>query len=123
MIVQIQLISGEQVDGARWDVPIPPGLQEGQTFTLLIPFDDKELATYMSKSKNSEYYVDVEDNKTSAVLSFRVSKIRHMLTLGDTKIETMCFLTPTHRATEQFMIYILYPDKADMRLKRAIRGD
>lgn len=123
MITQVQLTTGEQVEGARWDIPVPPGLQEGQNFAILLPFEDKELATYMGKVKNSECYVDIEDKKTSAVLSFRVSKIRHMLTINDSKVETLCYLTPTNRAVEQIMIYILTPNKADLRLKRAIKGN
>jgi type II secretory pathway component PulC len=123
MIIQLQTISGEQVENAKWDVPVPAGLQEGQSFAILLPFEDKELSTYISKVKNSECYVDLEEGKTSAVLSFRVSRIRHMLTINSQKIETLCYLTPTHRATEQVMIYILSPAKADPRLKRAIKGN
>ena len=123
MIIQIQTISGDTVENAKWNIPIPAGLQEGQSFAILLPFEDKELATYMSKVKNSECYVDVDEKKTSAVLSFRVSRIRHMLTIDDSKIETLCYLTPTHRAVEQIMIYILVPAKADKRLIAAIKGN
>lgn len=123
MIVQIQTMSGEQVENARWDVPVPPGLQEGQNFAILLPFEDKELAMYISKVKNSECYTDFDEGKTSAVLSFRVLKIRHMLTLNDSKVETLCYLAPNSRAVEQVMIYILTPGKADKRLVAILKGN
>src|SRR5271157_626989 len=123
MIIQIQTMSGEPVEGAKWDIPVPPGLQEGQSFAILLPFESKELATYISKVKNSEYYVDVDEGKTSAVLSFRVSRIRHMLTINSKETETLCYLTPSHRAVEQIMIYILNPGKADKRLVAVLAGN
>jgi hypothetical protein len=116
MIIQIQTMSGEQVEGARWDIPVPAGLQENQSFAILLPCEDKKLVTYISKVKNSECYVDVDEGKTSVVLSFRVSRIRHMLTINSSKTETLCYLTPSHRAVEQVMVYMLTPGKADKRL-------
>jgi hypothetical protein len=110
------------MEGARWEIPAPPGLQEGQSFAVSLPVKDKELVAYLSKASNSDCYIDVEKGETSIILGFGIKRVRHMLAPATKHMETLCLVAPANRVVEQVLTYIMTPARVDARFLQMIRG-
>lgn len=110
------------MEGARWEISAPPGLQEGQSFAISLQVKDKELVSYLSKASNSDCYVDIEKGETSVILGFGIKRVRHMLIPATKHMETLCLVSPANRVVEQVLTYILTPGKVDARFLQVIRG-
>lgn len=121
IVLQIHALNGKTVEGGRWEVPSVVGLQEGQSFALSFPTKDKQLVTYLTKAQIAECMVDREKNEYSVVLSFRVRRVRHMLAVGTSKVESMAALTAVNRNVELVLQYILDPKKVDQKFVKMVR--
>ena len=122
LIVQVVNLQGKTIEGARWEVPTPPGLQEGQSFALSLPTKDKGLVAYLTKGQNSECYLEREKGEVEVVLGFGVKRIRHMLSPIDKRLETLCLLIPANRVVEQVLVYLVRPAKVDARFVQLFRA-
>jgi hypothetical protein len=123
LIIQAVNLQSKTIEGARWEINSPPGLQTGQSFALSLNTDDKELVSYLSKAKNSECYIDREKGETSIILGFDVKRIRHMFTPKNKYMETLCLIVPTNRVVEQVLTYLITPSKVDSRFIQSMRGN
>lgn len=121
IVLQIHALNGKTVEGGRWEVPAIQGLQEGHSFALSMPTQDKQLVAYLAKMQNADCIVDKDKTEYSVVLSFSVRRIRHMLAVGGAKTETMAVLVPVNRNVELVMQYILNPAKVDQKFVKAVR--
>jgi hypothetical protein len=121
IVLQVATINGKTMEGARWQVPTVPGLQEGQSFALSFPTKDKQLVTYLSKAQVSECSVDREKGEYSVQLSFSVRRIRHMLSVNGTQVDTLAILTPENRNVELVAQYLINPAKAEPKFIKAVR--
>lgn len=121
IVLQVHALNGKTVEGARWDVPSVPGLQENQSFALSFSTKDKQLVTYLTKSPNGDIMVDKEKGEYFVTLSFSVRRIRHMLAVGAKQVETMAMLAPTNRSVELVLQYIVDPRKVDQKFVKLVR--
>ena len=121
IVLQVATLSGKTVEGARWQVPDVHGLQENQSFALSFPTKDKQLVAYLTKVPTSECSVDREKGDYSVQLSFQVRRIRHMLTVNSSKVDTLAMLTPMNRSVEAVLQYLINPAKVDPKFVKAVR--
>lgn len=121
IVLQIHATNGKTVEGGRLEVPDVIGLQEGQSFAISFPTKDKQLIAYLVKAQNSDCMVDREKGEHSVMLSFQVRRIRHMVTVGSPKVDTMAILTPVNRSVELVLQYLLDPKKVDQKFVKIVR--
>jgi len=112
IVLQVATLQGKTLEGGRWELENVPGLQEGQSFALSFPTKDKQLVAYLMKVQNGDCAV---------ALSFQVRRIRHMLTVGTEKLDTMAVLTPVNRNVELVVQYLVDPKKVDQKFFKMVR--
>jgi hypothetical protein len=122
VIIQALNLQGKIIEGARWEVDPPPGLQEGQSMAILIRCADKDLENYLTKARGSECYLERDQGKTFVSLSFIVKRIRHMIAPSKRQTDTLCHVVPTNGNVEQILIYLFTPSKISEAFMRAIRS-
>lgn len=125
IVVQVVNLQGKTIENARWTVPTPPGLQEGQSFALSLVSEDVNLISYLTKSRAADCTMEKEGGKVYITLSFAVKRIRHMYTptaATDKQLETLCQISPLNRTVEQILTYLVAPAKTDAQWVRALRG-
>jgi hypothetical protein len=121
IVLQVATLSGKTMEGARWEVPSVQGLQEGQSFALSFPTKDKQLVTYLSKTPVSECSIDREKGEYSVQLSFQVRMIRHMLSVNNSKVDTLAVLTPVNRNVELVTQYLINPARVEPKFVKMVR--
>lgn len=121
IVLQIHALNGKTVEGGRWEVPSVVGLQEGQSFAFSFPTKDKQLVAYLTKAQNADCMVDREKGEYSVILSFNVRRIRHMLAVGTSRVETMAMLTAVNRSVELVLQYLIDPKKVDQKFVKMVR--
>lgn len=121
IVLQVATLQGKTVEGGRWEVPSVPGLGEGQSFALSFPTKDKQLVAYLMKAQSGDCAVDRDKGEYSVSLSFQVRRIRHMLTVGTEKLDTMAILTPVNRSVELVLQYLVDPKKVDQKFFKTVR--
>jgi len=121
IVLQVTTLQGKTLEGGRWELENVPGLQEGQSFALTFPTKDKQLVAYLLKVQNSDCMVDRDQGEYSVMLSFSVRRIRHMLSTGTSKLDTMAVLTPVNRNVELVMQYLVDPKKVDQKFFKTVR--
>lgn len=121
IVVQIATLNGRTVEGARWELPSVPGLQEGQSFALSFPTKDKQLVAYLTKASNSDCMVDKDASGYNVMLSFTVRRIRHMLAVQTKHLDTMTVITPVNRSVELVLQYLIDPKKVDQKFYKMVR--
>lgn len=119
--LQAVTLTGKTIEGGRWEVPSIAGLQEMQSFALNIPIKDKQLVSYLGKAQNADCMLDKDKDTYSVMLSFKVARIRHMLTTKDSKVDSMAVLVPVNRNVELVLQYLLNPAKTDPKFVKLIR--
>lgn len=125
-IVQICTLAGKIIEGARWEVDFPAGIQEGQTVAVNIPFNDPALNGYLSKSSSSNCLIDKGPSGYNVGLTFQVKQVRHMIeTSGEKVVEasSMAIAQPTNRLVENVVLYLLDIARCDQKFVHGIRGD
>lgn len=123
LILQAQTISGNLIEGGRWEVEFPAGLQEGQHFSLNLPVTDPHLIRYLSKVSSIDCVLDKDGNKFSVSLSCPIRRVRHMVSTTTGEVESMGILVPINRTIESVLLFVIAPNKCDPRFIRLVRGD
>lgn len=122
--MQALTIQGSIVEGARWEVDFPAGVQEGHSVALsvLIPPTEVNLLNYLSRSASSDAMLDKGADGISVALSLKVTRVRHMVEAATRRAETMCFVQPVNRLVEHIMTFLYSPAKCDPKFVRMVRG-
>lgn len=124
IIVKAHTLSGGAIEGARWMVEFPSGVQEGQSVALNVPVPSSEanLLNYLSRSQSVDAMLDKSDNVFTVSLSCKVTRVRHMVDTADGTVETMCHVQPANRLAEHVLVYLFAPSKSDPKFLRMVRG-
>jgi hypothetical protein len=125
IIVQACTLAGKIVEGARWEVEFPSGVQEGHLVALNVGFSDAALNGYLSRMPSPDCLVDKGPSGYSVALSFKVKQVRHMVEAsrkGVSEAETMAIVQPVNRLVENVTLYIVSPARCDPKFLHGVRG-
>lgn len=124
IILQAVTGSGVVVEGARWEVEFPAGVQEGHSVALSLRVLPKEvhLLNYLSRNTSADAQLDKGPDGISVAVACKISRVRHMVETQDGTVSTMCYVVPVSRLSEHVMTYLLMPAKCDSKFLRMVRG-
>lgn len=124
IILQAMTLSGESVDGARWSVSFPAGVQEGHSVAVNVPIPPSEAAllSYLSRSQPVDAMLDRDEAGISVALAFKVSRVRHMVEAKTGAVETVCFIVPVNKLVEHVTTFLFTRAKTDGKFLRAMRS-
>ncbi len=123
LVIQATTISGQIVEGARWEITQPCFFQKGQKISVELPVKDPNLVGYISKTGTNECMLDGGKGDFSIVMLCIVNEIRHMVRIAEKSVDTMVIVTASNRTVESVLQYILTPSRCDPRFIKAVRGD
>jgi hypothetical protein len=126
IIVQASTLAGKMIEGARWEVEFPSGVQEGHLVALNLPFKDSALNGYLARSPSSDCMVDKNSSGYSVALSLKVTQVRHMVEVVKGEeildVESMAIIIPVNRLVEHVLMYLIAPSKCDQKFVLGVRG-
>jgi hypothetical protein len=124
IILQAVTLSGEAVEGARWSVSFPAGVQEGHSVAINVPIPAAEVAllNYLSRSQSVDAMLDRDETGVSVALAFKVSRVRHMVEAKAGSVETVCYVSPTNRLVEHVTTFLFMRGKTNAQFLRAMRS-
>ncbi len=123
LIVQATTITGNIIEGARWELKTLYPMQEGQLLSLTFPTNDESVINYLNRIKAVDCVVDKpNENEYGVSVSCVIKRIRHMIDTQTGSIESMALATPGTRLAELIMVYLIDPKKCDPKFVKTIRS-
>lgn len=119
-IIQATTISGSIIEKARWVVQPSNPVLVGQTISVYLKTDDKNILSEVAKrGRHDGCCLEEDDGSSHVVITFISKQISHMI--DEQKLDTICIVVPSGRHAEQVMLYLLDPEKCDRRFIETVR--
>lgn len=112
--VQVLSLRGTIIEDARWHIQENSvSIAVGHPMSICIYTKDKNLLAYIGKNGGDECSIGEEKGKSFILVKFIVKNLGHML--DESKLETLCTVSPASKMAEQVMLWVLCPTACDHR--------
>ena len=122
-ILQLTSLSGNVVEGAKWEAQFSISPNESHELTLTFNSSDESIISFLSKNERRGILLYGDKNE-GYVIAIRcdIKNVKHMFDVNAQDSTSMILISPNNRTSEQVLLYLIDPHLCAANFLQSVRA-